>query len=86
MKILNNAFKLALLVTGIGFFIYSIVYGMNSLDSKPRKKYPIEAQYVHSIGYNIISGTIECDSIKGDTLWKDGNKIINKNIRNVTFK
>jgi hypothetical protein len=30
--------------------------------------------------------TMEADSVKGDTIWKDGNKIVNKNIINVIFK
>jgi len=30
--------------------------------------------------------TMEADSVKGDTIWKDGNRIVNKNIRNVEFK
>jgi hypothetical protein len=29
---------------------------------------------------------MECDSIKGDTLWKDGNKVVNKNIINISFQ
>ena len=53
---------------------------------KPTKEYPIEVQsYWQTNGYQSYP-TMECDSIKGDTLWKDGNKIINKNIINVVFK
>ena len=50
------------------------------------KEYPIEVETSYTIGYNYYSQTMECDSIKGDTLWKDGNKIVGKNIINVVFK
>jgi len=29
---------------------------------------------------------MEADSVKGDTIWKDGLNIVNKNIINVNFK
>jgi hypothetical protein len=50
------------------------------------KHYPIEVQtYWAANGYSSYPN-MECDSIKGDTLWKDGSKIVNKNIINLIFK
>jgi hypothetical protein len=54
--------------------------------SKPTKHYPIEVLSHWSAkglgGYP----TMECDSIKGDTVYKDGLFIVNKNIVNTQFK
>ena len=51
-----------------------------------KKHYPIEVQtYWSANGYSSYPN-MECDSIKGDTLWKDGSKIVNKNIINISFK
>ena len=63
-----------------------IGFGLSESKKKPSKKYPIEVQcYWSANGYSSYP-TMECDSIKGDTLWKDGNKVVNKNIINITFK
>lgn len=63
-----------------------IGFGLSESKKKPSKKYPIEVQcYWSTNGYQSYP-TMECDSIKGDTLWKDGNKVVNKNIINITFK
>ncbi len=54
--------------------------------STPTKTYPIEVTLHWSAkglgGYP----TMECDSIKGDTVYKDGNSIVAKNILNIKFK
>ena len=48
------------------------------------KKYPIRIQQVWGDGtYN--SETFDVDSIRGDTLWKDGNSIKSNNIKNIKF-
>ena len=65
------------------------VIGMASLlysqKTTPTKHYPISVQcYWTTNGYSSYP-KFECDSIKGDTCWKDGNKIITKNIINVSF-
>ena len=59
---------------------------LNLQEHKPTKHYPIEVQtYWAANGYSSYPN-MECDSIKGDTLWKDGSKIVNKNIINISFK
>lgn len=72
--------------------IVALVLGMvigleiGSSKKKPKKEYPIEVQtYWITDGYQSYP-KMQCDSIKGDTLYKDGDMIINKNIINVSFK
>jgi hypothetical protein len=67
--------------------VIGMVIGFGICDSsKKKKQYPIEVQcYWSTYGYSSYP-TMECDSIKGDTLWKDGGKIVTKNIINVSFK
>jgi hypothetical protein len=55
-------------------------------DTKPTKEYPIEVTCSYENGHYYYSKYMEADSVKGDTIWKDGNKIVNENIINVTFK
>ena len=72
----------------IGMLVVGILLGVFIPSSKPSKtkEYPIEVQcYWSTDGYQSYP-TMECDSIKGDTLWKDGGKIVTKNIINVSFK
>ena len=69
------------------FFILGIIAGiLFPRSSKPSKDYPIEVQCYWNYGSYADYPTMECDSIKGDTLWKDGNKIVTKNIINISFK
>ena len=73
----------------LALFIGGII-GMTCLlysqKTKPTKHYPISVQcYWTTNGYSSYP-QFECDSIKGDTCWKDGNKIITKNIINVSFR
>ena len=49
------------------------------------KKYPIRIQQVWGDGTYIHSETFDVDSIRGDTLWRDGNLIKSNNIKNIKF-
>ncbi len=72
----------------IVMLVVGLIFGIFLPSPKPSKtkKYPIEVQcYWSTDGYQSYP-TMECDSIKGDTLWKDGGKIVTKNIINVSFK
>ena len=74
----------------LAFFIGGLT-GIFTLDwvikkNPPTKHYPISVQcYWQTNGYSSYP-KFECDSIKGDTCWKDGNKIVTKNIINVSFQ
>jgi hypothetical protein len=75
------AIPMSMLVFGL-----VIGFGISNSKKKPSKHYPVEVQcYWSTNGYSSYP-TMECDSIKGDTLWKDGGKIVTKNIINVSFK
>lgn len=68
--------------------VFGVVIGIGLSESKkkPTKKYPIEVQsYWSTDGYSSYP-SMECDSVKGDTLWKDGSKKVNRNIINISFK
>ena len=51
-----------------------------------KKHYPIEVLTNWSTDGYQGHPTMDADSVKGDTIWKDGRKIVNKNIINITFK
>jgi len=63
-----------------------VLIGLNHQDSKPTKHYPIEVSCHWETEQVSYYPTMEADSVKGDTIWKDGNRIVNKNIKNVEFK
>ena len=60
-----------------------------SKSEKPKgkaKQYPIEV-LTRWYSHQLTGGsTIECDSVIGDTIWKDGIELISKNIIEVKFK
>jgi len=69
------------------FFILGMIAGLiYPSDTKPTKNYPIEVQTHWQTNQVSSYPTMEADSVKGDSIWKDGVMIINKNIKNVEFK
>ena len=50
------------------------------------KEYPVEVHCQYGFGYNTVSETMDADSVRGNTIYKDGQWIVNKNIINVKFK
>jgi len=80
-------FNLHNFVPRLLFFILGMIAGLiYPSDTKPTKEYPIEVQCHWITSGHAGYPTMEADSVKGDTIWKDGNKIVNENIINVTFK
>ena len=73
----------------LAFFLIGGMAGIAILfleKTTPTKKYPVIVQcYWETNGYTSYP-QFECDSIKGDVCWKDGNKIVVKNIINVSFR
>lgn len=49
------------------------------------KKYPIRIEQSWGDGIGMHNETFDVDSICGDTLWKDGNRIKLNNIKNIKF-
>ena len=80
------------------YFIFTVVGPMLSCligmwfgakyfaDGIGEKEYPIQVETFYTASHNSYMDVIECDSIKGDTIYKDGRSIVNKNISNVVFK
>jgi len=54
--------------------------------NKPSKHYPIEVKLHWETRSKWGYPTMDADSVKGDTVYKDGNSIVVKNIINVQFK
>jgi hypothetical protein len=75
-------------LTGAVFFTLGIVGGLlySNNNTKPTKYYPIEVNCYWETEQAAHYPTMEADSVKGDTIYKDGISIINKNIKNVLFK
>lgn len=69
------------------FFVLGIIAGiLFPHDCKPQKEYPVEVEVCYQTKNYWYTKTIECDSLKGDTIYKDDLFVVNKNIVNVTFK
>jgi len=74
-------YPIVMLVVGIVLGVF-----LPSPKSSKTKEYPIEVTCGYETDHYYYSKYMDADSVKGDTIWKDGNKIVNKNIINVTFK
>jgi len=82
---IKNKYEIGAMLILVTIFAFAMGFAFPK-NKEPKKKYPIEVQsYWSTNGYSSYP-TMECDSIKGDTLWKDGVRIVNKNIINVTFQ
>jgi len=80
-------FNLHNFVPILSFFILGMIAGLiYPSDTKPTKEYPIQVSCYWESGGMQSYPTMEADSVKGDSIWKDGVMIINKNIKNVEFK
>ena len=75
-------------LTAIIFFILGIISGLlfPNNSTKPTKYYPIEVNCYWETEQAAHYPTMEADSVKGDTIYKNGISIINKNIKNIKFK
>ena len=72
-------------LTAIIFFILGIIGGL-LYPTKPTKNYPIEVSCYWETEQAAHDPNMEADSVKGDTVYKDGLGIVNKNIKNIKFK
>jgi len=77
---------IGMLVVGILSSIPIVGVLLPSPKPSKTKKYPIEVQcYWSTDGYQGYP-SMDVDSVKGDTIYKDGLNIVNKNIINIKFK
>lgn len=80
---MDKFIKIFKTITLIGIWVwicYELIFSTHN-----NKKYPIKVLCVYKTELGVHTDQIECDSIKGDTLWRDKNKIVNKNIVNIEF-
>ncbi len=69
------------------FFILGLIAGLiYPINTKPTKNYPIKVSCYWETNQTSSYPTMDADSVKGDTIYKDGLGIVNKNIKNVSFK
>jgi hypothetical protein len=68
--------------------VFGMVIGLQLANSKkkPQKEYPVKVNVCYETKGYWYNDVVECDSVKGDTIYKDSLCIINKNIVNITFK
>jgi len=82
-SILINTIAACIMCLGIGYLFGFIVFGMPKL---PQKEYALVAHLCYErAGYYSLPD-IKCDSVKGDTIWRDGLQVINKHIVSVEYK
>jgi hypothetical protein len=72
----------------ITMLVFGIVIGVWICDSKkkPIKVYPIEVQCHWSTDGYQGNPIMDADSVKGNTIYKDGLSIVSNNIINIKFK
>jgi len=74
-------------LTAAIFFILGIFAGLlYPTSTKSTKHYPIEVSCYWETEQTSSFPTMDADSVKSDTIYKDGLGIVNKNIKNVIFK
>ena len=84
-----TTFNVKYLAVPMTMLVFGIVIGFGISDSThkhPQKEYPVKVEVCYETKQYWYTKTIECDSLKGDTIYKDGLFVINKNIVNVIFK
>ena len=83
-----QVFNIKYLVVPMCMLIGGLVIGFGISDSKKKKTkhYPIEVRCQWETNQSAGYPTMDADSVKGDTIYKDGLRIVNKNIINIQFK
>ena len=73
----------------MAILLFGLIIGFgisHSLSKQDKKNYPIKIVVFYEDKYSKFNDNFECDSVKNDTIYKDGIFIINKNIINTSFK
>jgi hypothetical protein len=83
-----TAFNVKYLAVPFTMLVFGMVigFGLSESKKKPTKRYPIEVQTHWHVGDHQGYVPMECDSVKGDTIYKDGLIIIEKNLTYIKFK
>jgi len=82
-----QVFNIKYFVVPMCMLIFGLVIGFGISDSKKKKTkhYPIEVKCHWETDQGAAYPTMDADSVKGDTIYRDGLKIVSKNIINVQF-
>jgi len=82
-----STFNVKYFAVPMTMLVFGIVIGFGIANSKKKssKQYPIEVQCHWETEQTSHYPSMEADSVKGDTIYKDGLRIVNKNIKNVIF-
>lgn len=73
----------------MAMLLFGIIIGFafrQSLLNSNKKNYPISISLFYEDRYAKFNDSFDCDSVRNDTIYKDGIFIINKNIINTSFK
>jgi hypothetical protein len=81
-KEINRGYLLYPIVT----FVAGTLMGVGLCLLKQSKEYPITVRCYWSTDGVQSWPSMDADSVKGDTIYKDGLNIVNKNITNIEFK
>lgn len=83
-----SAFNVKYFAIPMTMLVFGVVtgFGIASSSKKAIKHYPIEVKCYWETTNGQDYPTTACDSVIGDTLWRDGRSIVCKNIINVSFK
>ena len=83
-----SAFNVKYFAIPFSMLVFGLVigFGLSESKKKPSKHYPIEVKLHWETDQGAGYPTMDADSVKGDTVYKDGNLIVVKNIINVQFK
>ena len=83
-----SAFNVKYFAIPFSMLVFGLVigFGLSESKKKPSKHYPIEVKLHWETDQGAGYPTMDADSVKGDTVYKDGNLIVVKNIINIQFK
>jgi hypothetical protein len=83
-----SAFNVKYFAIPFTMLVFGMVigFGLSESKKKPTKNYPIEVKLHWETDQGAGYPTMDADSVKRDTVYKDGNSIVVKNIINVQFK
>jgi hypothetical protein len=81
-------FNIKYLVLPMCILIFGLLigFGISDYKHKSTKHYPIEVKCHWKTDQCSGYPTMDADSVKGDTIYKDGLRIVSNNIINIKFK
>ena len=83
-----SAFNVKYLAIPMTMLMFGLVigFGLAHSEKKPNKEYPLVVRLCYDRAGYYDMPDIKCDSVKGDTIWRDGLQVINKHIVSVEYR